>query len=72
MLELIVVVGAWVFLAAYTAWFLSSVKKRERERAKFYERFVGIYNSSKDAIGYVSLDGVLFDVNDSFCSLTGY
>jgi len=71
MLELIVVVGAWVFLAAYTAWFLSSVKKRERERAKFYERFVGIYNSSKDAIGYVSLDGVLLDVNDSFCRLTG-
>src|SRR3972149_4750150 len=72
MLELIVVVGAWVFLAAYTAWFLSSVKRRERERAKFYERFVGIYNSSKDAIGYASLDGVLLDVNDSFCKLTGY
>ncbi len=72
MLELLVVVGAWVFLAAYTAWFLSSVKKRERERAKFYERFVGIYNSSKDAIGYASLDGVLLDVNDSFCRLTGY
>src|SRR3990170_1507849 len=72
MLELLVVVGAWVFHAAYTAWFLSSVKKRERERAKFYENFIGIYNSSKDAIGYVSLDGVLLDVNDSFCRLTGY
>src|SRR3972149_8738249 len=72
MLELIVVVGAWVFLAAYTAWFLSSVKRRELERAKFYERFVGIYNSSQDAIGYASLDGVLLDVNDSFCRLTGY
>jgi two-component system cell cycle sensor histidine kinase/response regulator CckA len=36
------------------------------------ERFRGIYNSSKDAIGYATLDGALVDVNQSFLRLTGY
>ena len=71
MLELLVV-GAWVCLIAAGAWFFSFMKKRERERTEVQERFGGIYNSSKDAIGFASLDGMLLDVNDSFCKLTGY
>jgi len=47
-------------------------KQAEEEIRKVQERFSGIYNSSKDAIGYASLEGVLLDVNDSFCKLTGY
>jgi len=47
-------------------------KKAGEEIGKVQERFSEIYNSSKDAIGYASLDGVLLDVNDSFCKLTGY
>jgi diguanylate cyclase (GGDEF)-like protein/PAS domain S-box-containing protein len=36
------------------------------------ERFQGIYNSSKDAIGFSSFDGSLIDVNDSFAAMLGY
>src|SRR5574341_738979 len=36
------------------------------------ERFTGIYRYSKDAICYATLEGVLLDVNDSFCWLTDY
>lgn len=52
---------------------LEAERKRVREEIrKVQERFSGIYNSSKDAIGYASLEGVLLDGNDSFCQLTGY
>lgn len=85
MLELLVV-GIWACLAAYCAWFFLSAKERERmykrledliekktrELRKSEERFRGIYDCSKDAIGYATLDGALLDVNDSFCKLTGY
>lgn len=47
-------------------------RKAEDELRKVQERFAGIYNSSKDAIGYCSLDGYLIDVNNSFIKLTGY
>jgi PAS domain S-box-containing protein len=47
-------------------------RKAEKEIRKVQERFSGIYNSSKDAIGFASLDGILLDVNDAFCKLTGY
>lgn len=49
-------------------------EKRELEiRSKeLFERFTGVYDSSKDAIGFVTLDGMLIDVNDSFTKLTGY
>lgn len=47
-------------------------RKIEDELKKLQERFFGIYNSSKDAIGYCSLEGFLMDVNDSFVTLTGY
>ena len=71
MLELLVV-GALSCAVAYGAWYLSSAKKRERERAEVQERFSGLYNSSKDAMGFAGFDGKLLDVNDSFCRLTGY
>ncbi len=35
-------------------------------------RYRGIYEGSKDAIGYVALDGRLLDVNGAFLLLTGY
>ena len=47
-------------------------KLAEEMYRKAQERFSGIYNSSKDAIGYSNLDGVLLDVNESFCKLIGY
>ena len=71
MLE-VLVVGAWACLVPYSAWFFLSAKKREQERVEVQERFSGIYNSSKDAMGFASPEGVLLDVNDSFCKLTGY
>ncbi|MEE9167897.1 MAG: PAS domain S-box protein [Candidatus Neomarinimicrobiota bacterium] len=36
------------------------------------ERYKSLYNSSKEAIGWADIDGTLLDVNDSFCTLTGY
>ncbi len=36
------------------------------------DRFKGIYDSTPDAISFCDLDGLLIDVNDSFCHLTGY
>ena len=53
-------------------------RARQQERAtqsqlyEAQERFRSIFESSKDAIGYATLDGVLLDVNDSFSALTGY
>ena len=35
------------------------------------EKFRGIFNSSKDAIGYVDMRGILLDVNKAFVRLTG-
>ncbi len=48
------------------------VDERTKEMQEAQERFSGIFRSSKDAIGYATLDGALVDVNDSFCQLTGY
>jgi len=48
------------------------VRQRTAELAKSQERFSGLYNSSKDAIGWADTDGTLTDVNDAFCELTGY
>jgi two-component system, cell cycle sensor histidine kinase and response regulator CckA len=36
------------------------------------ERFRGVFESSKDAIGYATLDGTFLDVNPAFETLTGY
>jgi len=47
-------------------------KKAEEENRKVQERFNGIFDSSKDAIAYATLDGMLLDVNDAFSELTGY
>ncbi len=49
-----------------------SRKKVEEEYQKIHERFSQIYNSSKDAMGFAALDGVLLDVNDAFLKLSGY
>src|SRR3989337_3678618 len=59
-------------LIPFSAWFFLSTRKRERKHAEVQDRFTGLYNSSKDAIGFASSDGMLLDVNDSFCKLTGY
>ena len=47
-------------------------RKVEDEFRKVQERFIGIYNSSKDAIGYCNMEGFFIDVNDSFVKLVGY
>ncbi len=47
-------------------------KRAEEEIRKVQERFSGLYNSSKDAIGWADPDGKLVDVNPSFSKLTGY
>jgi len=49
----------------------------ERKRAQeallqLQERFHGIYESSKDAIGFAGLDGKVLDVNSAFSRLTQY
>lgn len=47
-------------------------KRIYEEYQKAYDRFMGIYKSSKDAIAYSDLSGVLIDVNEAFLKLTGY
>lgn len=48
------------------------VKEHTKELREAQERFSGIFNASKDAIGYATLEGAMVDVNDAFCQLTGY
>ena len=48
------------------------VEKRTKELREAQERFNGIFNSSKDAIKYATLEGAIVDLNDAFCQLTGY
>lgn len=49
-------------------------EKRTAEQAlkEAQERFEDIFESSKDAIGYVSLDGTFVLANEAFSRLTGY
>ena len=47
-------------------------KKAENVTATVQERYRGLFNYSKDAIVFGSMDGVLIDVNNSFSKLTGY
>ena len=47
-------------------------KRSEKAMRETQERFMGIFESSKDAIAYSTLDGFLLDVNASFVKLTGY
>jgi PAS domain S-box-containing protein len=47
-------------------------KQAADELRRSQERFQGIYDSSKDAIAYVNLQGEILDVNKSFVELTGY
>ena len=59
-------------LARYREELEVMVEKRTRELKDAQERFSGIYNSSKDAIGYADLNGTIVDVNEALCQLTGY
>ena len=55
--------------------FVTDVTPRKRAEAAFHEaqaRFEDIFESSRDAIGYVSLDGKIILANESFARLTGY
>ncbi len=47
-------------------------KRIEKAMRETQERFLGIYESSKDAIAYLTLDGLFLDINDSFLKLTGH
>jgi len=47
-------------------------KQAEEKLWEAQERFSGIFNSSMDAIGFLSLERVWLEVNDAFCQLTGY
>jgi PAS domain S-box-containing protein len=51
---------------------ITEQKKMQEEAEDIRERFSGLFNSSKDAIGFSSLKGTLLDINDSFSDLTGY
>lgn len=50
----------------------ADLRRAEEVLQEVHERFRGIYESSKDAIGYANLEGRLVDVNASFVALTGY
>jgi len=51
---------------------ITESKRIKEEIKRVQERFRGIYFSSKDAIAFASLDGMLLDVNESYCMLTQY
>lgn len=62
------------FLQAVVSTLAIIIERNRAQEAywKAHERFAGIYNASKDAIGYANVDGVLLDVNEAFAKLTGY
>ncbi|TAJ10171.1 MAG: response regulator [Nitrospirae bacterium] len=47
-------------------------KRAEEKLRQVQEQFTGIFNSSKDAIGYATLDGLFLEVNAAFEKLTGH
>lgn len=51
---------------------ISKRKQAEDQLRETQERLSGIFNSSRDAICFSTVDGVVVDVNDAFCELTGY
>lgn len=51
---------------------MTKAKTTELALRKAQERFQDIFESSKDAIGYVSLDGAFVLANEAFATLTGY
>jgi PAS domain S-box-containing protein len=68
-------VGATVLTALVVSRQLVSIREREKAHGAFrelQERVQGIYDASKDAIGFAAFDGTLIDVNEAFASLTGY
>lgn len=59
-------------MAVKTKSSVSRDNRTEEKRIKDEDRFTCLYNSSKDAIKWADLDGMLLDINDAFCKLTGY
>lgn len=51
---------------------VTKTKTAESAMRKAQERFEDIFESSKDAIGYVSLDETFVLANEAFATLTGY
>jgi PAS domain S-box-containing protein len=51
---------------------ITARKRAEEALRQSEERLHGIFESSKDAIAYVGLDGSILDVNEGFVQLTGY
>jgi PAS domain S-box-containing protein len=51
---------------------VTKTKTAESAMRKAQERFEDIFESSKDAIGYVSLDETFVLANEAFAALTGY
>ena len=47
-------------------------KRAQEQLVQVQERFLGIYTSSKDAIGFGELSGRMIDVNPAFERLVGY
>jgi PAS domain S-box-containing protein len=47
-------------------------RRAQEEIRKLQERLSGMYNCSKDGMGFTSLDGTLLDVNEAFAALAGY
>lgn len=51
---------------------LAERKRAEEKLRQVQGQFASIFNSSKDAIGYTTLDGLFLEVNTAFEKLTGY
>lgn len=74
------VLSQLIVIATFLTLFVVSrqvLAMRETEKAhvalgELHERFQGIYNASKDAIGFSDFGGNLIDVNDAYTDLTGY
>lgn len=71
--QLIIIAGVLITLVVFRQVIsIRETVKGKEALGELQERFQGIYNSSKDAIGFINFDGVLIDVNDSFTKLVGY
>ena len=51
---------------------LAERKRAEEQLRQVQGQFTSIFNSSKDAIGYATIDGLFLEVNTAFEKLTGY
>jgi PAS domain S-box-containing protein len=51
---------------------ITARKKAEDDLRESQERLHGLFESSKDGIAYVSLEGILLDINEGYLKLMGY